>query len=187
MEVDEETQQEDLAIRIVADVFGEFIYQHLRDDIHRSVADVMAPATTSEGGTPTQAEERAVDAEAEKGLPDVTADIRSRPFDNAISRAGQRCKIDSKSRLASRPAVTRDTYGCGGTVRVKWSEEEEHALIAGLTKYKGPKWAAILKDPEFATTLGLRKNTDLKDKYLVLRRRGEYDFTQLDRAIAGSK
>ena len=75
----------------------------------------------------------------------------------------------------------------GGTVRVKWSADEERALISGLTKYKGLKWAAILKDPEFATTVALRKNTDLKDKYLVLRRRGDYDFTELDRAIAGGK
>ena len=72
-------------------------------------------------------------------------------------------------------------------MRVKWSADEERALISGLTKLKGLQWAAILKGPEFTTTVALRKNTDLKDKDLVLRRRGDYDFTELDRAIAGGE
>jgi hypothetical protein len=190
VDVDDEKQQDELAIKIVAEAIGQQLHQLLQDKIHDAVPEQAGTtsAITSEAGTASQEEEEgAADTEAKKELPDATVDIRSRPLDNAISRAGKRCKIDSKSRLASRPAVVRDTYGYGGTVRVKWSADEERALISGLTKYKGLKWAAILKDPEFATKLALRKNTDLKDKYLVLRRRGDYDFTELDRAIAGGK
>jgi len=188
VDMDDAKQQEDLAIKIVAEAVGEQLYQLLQDKLHTAVQREAgtAPLNTNTGdaGDAFALED---EEEEEVRAPDAAVDIRSRPASNAISRAGKRCKIDSKNRLVSRPAVQRDEYGYGGTRRVKWSEDEEEALITGITKYKGLKWAAILIDPEFAKKLALRKNTDLKDKYMVLRKRGEYDFSELDRVIAGKR
>ena len=108
--------------------------------------------------------------------------IRKKPLSNARTKAGKKCRFDSRNRIVTRPAVKRDTFN-GQRVRVKWSEDEVEALIAGLSKHRGLKWGAILKDPEFGAALGLRTSSDLKDKYLVLRRTGAYNFTELDRAM----
>lgn len=48
----------------------------------------------------------------------------------------------------------------------RWSIEEEEALSAGVERYGHGKWKHILSDPQFASTLVLRSNIDLKVFFL---------------------
>ncbi|XP_009110403.1 telomere repeat-binding factor 4 isoform X1 [Brassica rapa] len=52
-----------------------------------------------------------------------------------------------------------------GNQKLKWTEEEEEALLAGVRKHGPGKWKNILRDPEFAGQLSNRSNIDLKDKW----------------------
>ncbi|KAJ4823318.1 hypothetical protein Tsubulata_001474 [Turnera subulata] len=52
-----------------------------------------------------------------------------------------------------------------GAPKQKWTAEEEAALKAGVRKHGMGKWRTILMDPEFSSTLRLRSNVDLKDKW----------------------
>ncbi|CAH8391037.1 unnamed protein product [Eruca vesicaria subsp. sativa] len=52
-----------------------------------------------------------------------------------------------------------------GNQKLKWTEEEEEALLAGVEKHGPGKWKNILRDPEFAFPLSSRSNIDLKDKW----------------------
>ncbi|KAF7843535.1 telomere repeat-binding factor 4-like [Senna tora] len=52
-----------------------------------------------------------------------------------------------------------------GNQKLKWTAEEEEALLAGIAKHGPGKWKNILKDPEFAPFLTHRSNIDLKDKW----------------------
>jgi len=93
-EVDDEKQQDELAIKIIAKAMSQQLHQLLQDKIHEAVPMQVGTtsATTSDAGTASQEEEEgAADTEANKELPDAKANIRSRPLDNAISHAGKRC------------------------------------------------------------------------------------------------
>ncbi|CAH8388878.1 unnamed protein product [Eruca vesicaria subsp. sativa] len=52
-----------------------------------------------------------------------------------------------------------------GNQKLKWTEEEEEALLAGVGKHGPGKWKNILRDPDFAGQLSQRSNIDLKDKW----------------------
>ncbi|XP_024008306.1 telomere repeat-binding factor 4 isoform X2 [Eutrema salsugineum] len=52
-----------------------------------------------------------------------------------------------------------------GNQKLKWTAEEEEALLAGVTKHGPGKWKNILRDPDFADQLSNRSNIDLKDKW----------------------
>ncbi|KAL8537160.1 hypothetical protein ACS0TY_012369 [Phlomoides rotata] len=52
-----------------------------------------------------------------------------------------------------------------GNQKLRWKEEEEEALKAGVAKHGTGKWKNILADPEFNHKLILRSNVDLKDKW----------------------
>ncbi|KAF8047492.1 hypothetical protein N665_3001s0007 [Sinapis alba] len=52
-----------------------------------------------------------------------------------------------------------------GKEKVKWTEDEEDAFLAGVRKHGPGKWKNILRDPEFAAVLSLRSNINLKDKW----------------------
>ncbi|CAN8292842.1 unnamed protein product [Cochlearia groenlandica] len=52
-----------------------------------------------------------------------------------------------------------------GNQKLKWTEEEEEALLAGVRKHGPSKWQSILRDPEFTVVLRNRTNVDLKDKW----------------------
>ncbi|KAL9311546.1 Telomere repeat-binding factor 5 [Arabidopsis thaliana] len=52
-----------------------------------------------------------------------------------------------------------------GNQKLKWTAEEEEALLAGIRKHGPGKWKNILRDPEFADQLIHRSNIDLKDKW----------------------
>ncbi|KAI6671760.1 hypothetical protein NL676_006645 [Syzygium grande] len=52
-----------------------------------------------------------------------------------------------------------------GNQKLKWTKDEEGALLAGIAKHGPGKWKNILKDPEFAPALLNRSNIDLKDKW----------------------
>ncbi|KAG7589905.1 Linker histone H1/H5 domain H15 [Arabidopsis suecica] len=52
-----------------------------------------------------------------------------------------------------------------GNQKLKWTGEEEEALLAGIGKHGPGKWKNILRDPEFADQLIHRSNIDLKDKW----------------------
>ncbi|KAL8537777.1 hypothetical protein ACS0TY_012786 [Phlomoides rotata] len=52
-----------------------------------------------------------------------------------------------------------------GNQKLRWTEEEEEALKAGVAKHGTGKWKNILADPEFNRKLILRSNVDLKDKW----------------------
>lgn len=49
-----------------------------------------------------------------------------------------------------------------GNQKLKWTGEEEEALLAGIAKHGAGKWKNILRDPEFAGQLIHRSNIDLK-------------------------
>uniref|UniRef100_A0A1J3D3F7 MYB transcription factor n=1 Tax=Noccaea caerulescens TaxID=107243 RepID=A0A1J3D3F7_NOCCA len=52
-----------------------------------------------------------------------------------------------------------------GNQKLKWTAEEEEALLAGIKKHGPGKWKNILRDPEFSDQLINRSNIDLKDKW----------------------
>ncbi|KAF8114281.1 hypothetical protein N665_0039s0045 [Sinapis alba] len=52
-----------------------------------------------------------------------------------------------------------------GNQKLKWTEEEEEALLAGVKKHGPGKWKNILRDSDFAGSLSNRSNIDLKDKW----------------------
>jgi myb proto-oncogene protein len=52
-----------------------------------------------------------------------------------------------------------------GNQKLKWTAEEEEALLAGVRKHGPGKWKNILRDPELAEQLSSRSNIDLKDKW----------------------
>ncbi|CAM8958914.1 unnamed protein product [Rhodiola kirilowii] len=52
-----------------------------------------------------------------------------------------------------------------GNPKLKWTAEEEAALIAGIQKHGAGKWKNILTDPDFAPVFSKRTNIDLKDKW----------------------
>lgn len=52
-----------------------------------------------------------------------------------------------------------------GNQKLKWTNEEEDALIAGIERHGPGKWKAILLDPQFGPLLTSRSNIDLKDKW----------------------
>ncbi|WJX86450.1 hypothetical protein P8452_68759 [Trifolium repens] len=52
-----------------------------------------------------------------------------------------------------------------GNQKIKWTSEEEDALVAGIKKHGAGKWKTILLDPQFAPLLTSRSNIDLKDKW----------------------
>ncbi|CAN8235237.1 unnamed protein product [Cochlearia groenlandica] len=56
-----------------------------------------------------------------------------------------------------------------GNQKLKWTAEEEEALVAGISKHGAGKWKNILRDPEFFNLLFNllfnRSNIDLKDKW----------------------
>jgi len=49
-----------------------------------------------------------------------------------------------------------------GNQKLKWTNEEEDALIAGIERHGPGKWKAILLDPHFGPLLTSRSNIDLK-------------------------
>ncbi|MCI38396.1 telomere repeat-binding factor 4-like, partial [Trifolium medium] len=49
-----------------------------------------------------------------------------------------------------------------GNQKLKWTSEEEDALVAGIKKHGAGKWKTILLDPQFAPLLTSRSNIDLK-------------------------
>uniref|UniRef100_A0A7N0UA34 MYB transcription factor n=1 Tax=Kalanchoe fedtschenkoi TaxID=63787 RepID=A0A7N0UA34_KALFE len=49
--------------------------------------------------------------------------------------------------------------------KIKWTADEEAALLAGIAKHGPGKWKIILRDTDFATPLQNRSNIDLKDKW----------------------
>ncbi|XP_010471305.1 PREDICTED: telomere repeat-binding factor 5 [Camelina sativa] len=52
-----------------------------------------------------------------------------------------------------------------GNQKLKWTGEEEEALLAGIAKHGAGKWKNILRDSEFSNQLINRSNIDLKDKW----------------------
>ncbi|KAK2353180.1 eukaryotic initiation factor 4A-10 [Trifolium repens] len=52
-----------------------------------------------------------------------------------------------------------------GNQKIKWTSEEEDALVEGIKKHGAGKWKTILLDPQFAPLLTSRSNIDLKDKW----------------------
>ena len=55
-----------------------------------------------------------------------------------------------------------------GNHKLKWTEEEEEALLAGVQKHGPGKWKNIIRDPEFADPLYNRSNIDLKVSSFLL-------------------
>jgi hypothetical protein len=49
-----------------------------------------------------------------------------------------------------------------GNQKIKWTSEEEDALVEGIKKHGTGKWKTILLDPQFAPLLTSRSNIDLK-------------------------
>lgn len=54
-----------------------------------------------------------------------------------------------------------------GNQKLKWTNEEEDALIAGIETHGPGKWKAILLDPQFGPLLTSRSNIDLKVSLLL--------------------
>ena len=129
--------------------------------------------------------------EAEAGLADDThsnsiehleqPEAREPERPRGRTKNGKKCSLTSNKRVTSIPGVERELTTTG-VKRIRWSEKEEKALIAGLCKYKSLRWGAILKDRIFADDLRRRRGEDLQSKYKTLRRNNYYDFTAFDEA-----
>ncbi|CAM8907968.1 unnamed protein product [Rhodiola kirilowii] len=52
-----------------------------------------------------------------------------------------------------------------GNQKLKWTAEEEEALLAGIDKHGTGKWKNILRNTEFSSALKNRSNIDLKNKW----------------------
>ena len=89
----------------------------------------------------------------------------------AVNAFGDKVKLTSKRRIGSVAAKPREKGK-----RINWTAEEDEALVGGLKKYRTTAWAKILKDHQFASALALRRNTDLKDRYVILKKKGLYDL-----------
>ncbi|KAL0877937.1 hypothetical protein Bca101_027643 [Brassica carinata] len=48
-----------------------------------------------------------------------------------------------------------------GNQKLKWTGDEEDALLAGIAKHGAGKWKNNLRDPEFSDQLINRSNIDL--------------------------
>ena len=69
----------------------------------------------------------------------------------------------------------RATTGSDGPrKRVKFTFEEEEAIIEGYVKY-GSAWGDIKKDPKLRDILKMRTDVDIKDKYRNLAKKGRTD------------
>ena len=90
-------------------------------------------------------------------------------------KLGKVVAVDSRNRLASHSATTRDLTNSNARVKVPWSDDELNALVAGIDKY-GCRWARILVSPNFAQPLRLRTNVDLKDKFRNLIKSKKYSL-----------
>jgi len=69
------------------------------------------------------------------------------------------------SLTGSRPAKKRES-GLAGT----WQTEEVQALEAGVNKYGEGHWKEILEDELYSKSLKKRTNTDLKDKWRIIKK-----------------
>ena len=114
-------------------------------------------------------------------------EVRNRKPNFAVDRDGKPVNLSSVQRVASVPAVRRDEVAPGKRARIPWVQEEEDALIEGMTTYKGPYWKEILKDRRFAHSLRLRNNVDLKDKFVTLKRSGKMDFDDMSASLESYK
>jgi hypothetical protein len=128
------------------------------------------------------------DLYTEDGLDESSQDtyiqeVRNRQPNFSVDRNGKPVNLSSKLRVASVAAVRRDEVAPGKRARVPWVQEEEDALIEGITTYKGPYWKEILKDRRFAHILRLRNNVDLKDKFVTLKRSGKMDFDDMSASL----
>jgi hypothetical protein len=66
--------------------------------------------------------------------------------------------------IANIPAVdASEPRHTGG--RLKWSVDEENALLEGVRTHGLGSWSIILEDPRFSGRLTHRSNVDIKDKY----------------------
>ncbi|GKA81798.1 probable ubiquitin-like-specific protease 2A isoform X1 [Tanacetum coccineum] len=61
----------------------------------------------------------------------------------------------------------------------KWTTEEEGALYDGVAKHGVGKWKIVLSDPQFASSLVNRSNTDLKNKWRSLSKKFDMPKTRL--------
>lgn len=59
--------------------------------------------------------------------------------------------------------------------RVRWTSDEEDALLEGVEKYGTSAWANIRDDPELKHRFNCRTNMNLKDKFRNLQRKGVVD------------
>ena len=66
-----------------------------------------------------------------------------------------------------------------GVKRMRFTEEEDEAIIAGLSHYMTTDWNSILHDDRFCEILKYRTTVNLKDRYRQLRKMN-YDFTEFD-------
>ena len=66
-----------------------------------------------------------------------------------------------------------------GVKRMRFTQEEDEAIIEGLSHYMTTDWAAILNDDRYCEILKHRTTVNLKDRYRQLRKM-DYDFTEFD-------
>lgn len=55
-----------------------------------------------------------------------------------------------------------------GDQKLKWTWDEEGALLAGIAKHGAGRWKNTLRDPEFSDQLINRSNIDLKVTSLTI-------------------
>lgn len=88
---------------------------------------------------------------------------------NKSSRARVRARGAEK---VSGDGTTRVVNNAGTRKRVKFTLEEELAIVNGVSRY-ATNWASILADPEFREILARRTQSDIKDKFRNLAKSGK--------------
>lgn len=81
---------------------------------------------------------------------------------------GTRRLLHRQTKLRRRRRERRGDAIEMGNHKLKWTEEEEEALLAGVQKHGPGKWKNIIRDPEFADPLYNRSNIDLKVSSFLL-------------------
>ncbi|MCJ1285937.1 hypothetical protein MMC26_005279 [Xylographa opegraphella] len=92
---------------------------------------------------------------------------------------GNRSKLSDQICNSPKEDIDQDAYGPIKRAvlrpRKKWTEEETHDLLKGVSKFGPGKWKKILNDPELYFS-SERTTVDLKDRYRTCRMNQEKDI-----------
>ena len=109
--------------------------------------------------------------------------------DSFLQRVWEHYKEHIKSSEVMRKRIQREVIRRerqNNAKRRSWTHREVAALLCGIDKHGLGAWVAILSDGRFKTTLSLRNNVNLKDKWRLLKK-GVDEDEPLDKKAAPTR